>query len=169
MALSHLTRRLIEEEQTPPKVHAFIIDHGVRPEGSIEASSVASILKGYGFTAHILPLAWKPNDLSTRGFETRARVARYQVLARACVTHGVLRLLLAHHADDQAETVMMRLISGSRLDGLGGMKAVAGIPECWDVFGARKVVVGRPFLGIGKVGEEFHAFVSIYLRILNSC
>lgn len=161
MALAHLTHKLVSERQHPdkhdvPKVHAFIIDHGVRPSSSSEASAVAHILKGYGFTTDIIPLLWKTGDLAAAGFETRARTARYRTLAKACVQNRIFRLLLAHHADDQAETVMMRLISGSRLDGLGGMKAVAGIPECWDVFGANKVAVGRPFLEVGKVGAESH-------------
>jgi len=69
------------------------------------------------------------------------------------VENQVEKLLLAHHADDQAETVLMRLLAGSKMQGLAGMRAVARIPECGDVFGAERVVVGRPLLGIEKVGS----------------
>ena len=64
----------------------------------------------------------------------------------------VEKLLLAHHVDDWAETVLMRLLAGSKMQGLAGMRAVARIPECGDVFGAERVVVGRPLLGVEKVG-----------------
>lgn len=163
MALAHLTHKFLDEERrlhgikNAPMIHTFVIDHGVRPGSSAEAVEVAGILKGYGFSAEVLPLLWGPGELSAGGFETRARVARYRTLATACVHNKIFRLLLAHHADDQAETVMMRLVSGSRLDGLAGMKAVSGIPECQDVFGANKVSVGRPFLAVGKVGAEFRS------------
>lgn len=158
MALAHLTRKLADEKQrlygdkNTLRVHAFIVDHAARPSSSAEAAAIAQVLKGYGFTAHVIPLQWRPGEVGAAGFETRARTARYRALARACVRAGVYRLLLAHHADDQAETVMMRLISGSRLDGLAGMKAVATIPESGDVWGAKKVTVARPFLEVGKVG-----------------
>lgn len=161
MALAHLTHRFLDEERrlcgtkNTLNIHAFVIDHGVRPGSSTEAVEVAGILKGYGFSAEVIPLLWGPGELLAGGFETRARVARYRTLATACVHNKVFRLLLAHHADDQAETVMMRLASGSRLDGLAGMKAVSGIPECQNIFGAKKVNVGRPFLAVGKVGAEF--------------
>lgn len=158
MALAHLTHKLLDEEhrlngtRNTLSIHAFVIDHGMRPGSSAEAASVAEILKGYGFCTNVLPLLWEPGKLSAGGFETRARTARYRTLAKACVHNRVSKLLLAHHADDQAETVMMRLISGSGFDGLAGMKAVAGIPECQGVFGAKRVDIWRPLLEVSKVG-----------------
>ncbi|RPA98660.1 PP-loop [Choiromyces venosus 120613-1] len=157
MALSYLTSRLFSLHNKPPSViHAFIVDHKARPESSAEALSIAKLAKeAYGFTAHVLPLTWtlSPTDL-LNGFETRARIARYQTLGRACVDNQVEKLILAHHADDQAETVLMRLLAGSKIQGLTGMRAVAGIPECGDIFGADRVVVGRPLLGVEKVGLD---------------
>lgn len=167
MALAHLTRQLLDEEDRlcgigdTLRVHAFVIDHGARSGSSAEAAAVAGILKGYGFDTDVLPLLWEPGGLSVAGFETRARAARFRTLAKACVQNRVSKLLLAHHADDQAETVIMRLISGSRLGGLAAMKAVTGIPECGGVFGAKTVDVGRPFLAVGKVDAELHFPLSI--------
>ncbi|KAH8154275.1 uncharacterized protein LAJ45_02043 [Morchella importuna] len=149
MALSHLTRKLLEEKQIH-EVHAFIIDHGARSESAQEASSVADILKSYGFHPQVIPLTWGADNIAKVGFETRARTARFRALAKACVTSEVDKILLAHHGDDQAETVMMRLISGSRLDGLGGMRHLSRIPECWNIHNANKVIMGRPFLTVGK-------------------
>lgn len=153
MALAYLTSKfLLPPEPHLQMVHAFVVDHGARPESSFEAAAVAEIARrDYGFDAHVLPLVWGASGLTKSGFETRARAARYRALARACVQHQVRHLLLAHHADDQAETVMLRLAMGCGVEGLGGMRAVAGIPECADVFGARGVVAWRPCLGVGKV------------------
>jgi tRNA(Ile)-lysidine synthase len=53
----------------------------------------------------------------------RAREARYDVLLRACVGEGIPQLLLGHQRSDQAETVMMRALSGSASRGLAGMPA----------------------------------------------
>lgn len=165
MALAYLTHKFLDEERrlygakNTLQIHAFVIDHGVRPGSLAEAAAVAEILKGYGFSTNVLPLPWEPGELSAGGFETRARAARYRTLAKACVQNRVFKLLLAHHADDQAETVMMRLISRSRFDGLAGMKAVAGIPECHGLYGAKRVDVWRPLLAIGKVGAEFHSLI----------
>ena len=155
MALAYLTFRLFSSHNdSPGAIHAFIVDHKARPESTAEARSVAQLVKEtYGFTAHVLPLTWTllPTDL-LNGFETRARIARYRTLGRSCVENRVEKLLLAHHADDRAETVLMRLLAGSKMQGLGGMRAVARIPECGDVFGTERVVVGRPLLGVEKVG-----------------
>lgn len=160
MALSHLTRKLLEEKQIH-EVHAFIIDHGARPKSAQEASSVADILKSYGFHPQVIPLTWGADNIAKVGFETRARTARFRALAKACVTSEVDKILLAHHGDDQAETVMMRLISGSRLDGLGGMRHLSRIPECWNIHNANKVIMGRPFLTVGKVGRSIWPFTDI--------
>jgi tRNA(Ile)-lysidine synthase len=158
MALAYLTHRLISETRSSDttSVHAFVVDHNARPESAFEASRVAQLAKDrYGFHAHVLSLAWdlSPQDLR-KGFETRARIARYRALAKACVETGVEHLLLAHHANDQAETVMMRLLAGSRMEGLSGMRAVTRVPECSDVWGAERVYIGRPLLGVEKVSRS---------------
>ncbi|CUS08198.1 unnamed protein product [Tuber aestivum] len=153
MALAYLTSRLFSSHNSPPSaIHAFIVDHKVRPESTTEACSVAQLAKEtYGFTAHVLPLTWALSHTELlNGLETRARIARYQTLGRACVENRVEKLLLAHHADDQAETVLMRLLAGSKIQGLAGMRAAAGIPECGDIFGAERVVLGRPLLAVEK-------------------
>jgi tRNA(Ile)-lysidine synthase len=56
------------------------------------------------------------------GIEAAARDARYDALAALARQHGVSHILLAHHRDDQAETVMLRLLRGT---GLAGMSAMA--------------------------------------------
>jgi len=151
MALAWLTKSLAEAENM--KVHAFIVDHGARPESAEEAQKVAEIMAGYSFQPHVLQLSWGPEGLPDGGFETAARTARYQALAQACVDNEVRHVLLGHHSDDLAETVMMRMICSSRAEGLRGMKYTARMPETWGVYGADEIEIGRPFLSVSKVTD----------------
>ena len=88
----------------------------------------------------ILNVKW-PQDRDSQqlsNFETMARKLRYRALGRACLEHNLQSLLLAHHKDDQAETVMMRIAQGHRGTGLRGMLPVSDIPECWAIHGAHQ-------------------------------
>lgn len=80
-----------------------------------------------------------------------ARKLRYQALCRACIHHNVQDLLLAHHGDDQAETILMRLVSGTGTRGLAGIQAISPIPECSEIWGAERVKLLRPLLEETKV------------------
>ena len=80
--------------------------------------------------------------MSTGAFETQARRARYQALGNACLQEGITSLLLAHHADDQAETVLGRLVAGHGRDGLVGLRPTGDIPENFGVYGVHKT--GQP-------------------------
>jgi tRNA(Ile)-lysidine synthase len=71
-------------------------------------------------------------------FESLARKYRFRLLGRACRDLGVNSLLLAHHEDDQAETILMRLALGQGANGLTGMKNPAGIPECYGIHGVHE-------------------------------
>lgn len=71
-------------------------------------------------------------------FETQARTLRYRALGTACRDSRIDTLLLGHHQDDQAETVLMRLAYGQRDNGLRGMQALGNIPECWGVHGVHE-------------------------------
>ena len=61
--------------------------------------------------------------------ESELRTLRYRELGRACMEKHIAHLLVAHHEDDQAETVVMRVINGARGPGTQGMRSVAGFPE----------------------------------------
>lgn len=148
MALAWLTKSLASAENM--KVYAFIVDHGARPESAREAEKVADIMEKYQFKAQVLRLSW-PGGLPASAFETLARTARYRALAKACVSHDIRHVLLGHHSDDLAETVMMRITRSSRAEGLRGMRRTARIPESAGIYGAEHVEVGRPFLSVSKV------------------
>jgi tRNA(Ile)-lysidine synthase len=97
------------------------VDHRLRPESGREACQVGVWLAARGIPHHIL--AW--TDSSDRpGLQARARAARYRLLGDWCRDHHALHLLLAHHREDQAETLLLRLARGSGVDGLAAMSAI---------------------------------------------
>lgn len=117
---------------------ALIVDHGLRAESAQEAALTKSRLGALGIEAHVL--VWD-GDKPEHGIQAAARRARYRLMDHWCRDHGVLHLLVGHHADDQAETFMMRVRRGSGPDGLAAMAAVRELSACR---------VLRPLLGIAK-------------------
>ena len=105
----------------PGQVRAATVDHGLRPEGAAEAAAVAEICAGLG-----VPHAILTPDLASGGasLQARAREARYAALGVWLSASGGRWLATAHHADDQAETILMRLARGAGLSGLSGVRAV---------------------------------------------
>ena len=100
------------------RIVALIVDHGLRPESAAEAAATRALLAAHGVAAEILP--WSGRKPAS-GLQEAARAARYALLFEACRRHRILHLLVAHHADDQAETVAMRAARASGPDGLAGM------------------------------------------------
>jgi tRNA(Ile)-lysidine synthase len=101
---------------------ALIVDHGLRKEAAAEARLVGRRLRALGIPHRIL--RWTgPKPAS--GIQAAARTARYDLLTGWCRRHGALHLLTAHQADDQAETVAMRLAHRSGETGLAAMPLVA--------------------------------------------
>lgn len=97
---------------------ALVVDHGLRAESAVEAKLTVSNLAARGIAARLLTIT---DLIKGAAIAVRAREARYRVLTDACGRDGILHLLLGHHAADQAETVMMRILSGSGGRGLAGM------------------------------------------------
>lgn len=105
---------------------ALTVDHGLRAEAAAEAEQVKTWLAAYGI-AH-RTLRWDGAKPAT-GLQEAARDARYALLRQTVATEGILHLLLAHHQDDQAETLLQRLTRGSGVDGLAAMSPVVELPE----------------------------------------
>ncbi len=109
------------------RVIGLTVDHGLRPESAEEARRVAGWLGVRGIAHDIL--AWA-GEKPTAGLQEAARRARYGLLAEACAARGAPHLAVAHHADDQAETVLFRRERGSGPDGLAGMPAARSLGNC---------------------------------------
>ncbi|HEX9525064.1 MAG TPA: tRNA lysidine(34) synthetase, partial [Reyranella sp.] len=88
------------------RVVGLIVDHGLRAESVAEAATTRDVLARHGIEGAILP--WWSGAKPRAGLQEAARMARYRLLRDECRRRGILHLLLAHHADDQAETVAMR-------------------------------------------------------------
>lgn len=98
-------------------LHAAHADHGIRADSGQVAESVRSLAEDrYGIPATVGHLG-----LGAGASETRARQARYEFLRRVQRQSGAEWLITAHHADDQAETVLLRVLRGSAPAGLAGI------------------------------------------------
>jgi len=125
LALMLLAQRWAEDRETAPRLHVYSVDHRLRPEARAEVAMVLKTAKALGLAA--TGLVWS-GDKPATGVQEAARIARYRLIGDAMAADTVPVLLTAHHRDDQAETVLMRLAHGSGIEGLKGM-APASIVE----------------------------------------
>jgi len=139
LALALLARRWAESRGG--RLLAAICDHGLRPESRAEAASVALQLGRRGISSKVLPLGLAPGP----GAQERARAARLAALLDVCRAEGAPWLLLGHHRADQAETLLLRALAGSRAAGLAGMGAARGDSAA---------LVLRPLLGCAPARLE---------------
>ncbi|WP_150275624.1 tRNA lysidine(34) synthetase TilS [Paenibacillus tepidiphilus] len=118
------------------------VNHGFRSESAAEAEMVRGLAAGLGIPFELasfdIPALAATSGLGPEG---TAREKRYEFLVATAHRYGARSVALAHHADDQAETVLMRLMRGSGLTGLAGMR--------WKR-SEKKVELIRPFLRINK-------------------
>ncbi|KAF2771413.1 hypothetical protein EJ03DRAFT_372768 [Teratosphaeria nubilosa] len=137
IALAGLCRRYLESGPISLELHAFIVDHRLRDNSSEEALNVKLELHKSQIQASILTLNWSRYGDPTKleHLETLARNLRYHAIAKACTEQSIRTLLLAHHADDQAETVLSRMINGYHGRGLRGIRTEAPLPISGDLCG----------------------------------
>lgn len=140
MALAHLCLTIKVAPELHPynfRFYAFIVDHRARPGSAEEACFVKKQLQSWGLLADVINLEWpagvEPAQLPN--FETQARRLRYQALGTACRDKGIPHLFMAHHEDDQAESMLLRLVRGHSCLGLQGIQPLADIPECEGIHG----------------------------------
>jgi tRNA(Ile)-lysidine synthase len=129
---------LLAAAARPGQVEAATIDHGLRPEAQDEAAMVAELCDRLGVRHAILTARW--SQVPETAIQERARHQRYMLLGYWAEENGLDAIVIAHHAEDQAETLLMRLARGAGVRGLAGMRPKSVTP------GAHVRLV-RPLLG----------------------
>lgn len=119
MALAHLVHNWVAKRQGIAT--ALIVDHGIRDGSGEEAVAVAAELSRHDVGSRILRHS---GPKLTGDIQATARNIRYRLLYDWCEAQGYLHLAVAHHRDDQAETVLLRLARGSGVDGLAAMAPI---------------------------------------------
>ncbi|HLG84670.1 MAG TPA: tRNA lysidine(34) synthetase TilS [Bradyrhizobium sp.] len=122
IALMWLMARWRRALSRGPRLVAVTVDHGLRPEAAREAREVKRLAQALELPHRTLH--WR-GEKPKSGLPAAAREARYRLLARAAKSVGASHILTAHTRDDQAETLLMRLLRGSGIAGLAAMKRVS--------------------------------------------
>jgi len=135
---------LLAHAAAPDRIEAATVDHGLRPESAAEAAMVAGLCAKLGVPHRILLADWP--EAPEANVQAAARTMRYRLLNQWAIERGLGAVATAHHADDQAETLLMRLLRGSGVGGLGGTRAQRALSE--------QIQLVRPLLGWRKAKLE---------------
>ncbi len=138
VALMWLAARWRRAMARGPRLFAVTVDHGLRAEAAAEAREVKRLARALNVPHRTM--RWRGTKPKT-GLPAAAREARYRLLAQVAQESGATHILTAHTRDDQAETLLMRLLRGS---GIAGLAAMARETE------RDGVLLARPFLDISK-------------------
>ncbi|MBR1128556.1 tRNA lysidine(34) synthetase TilS [Bradyrhizobium iriomotense] len=138
VALMWLAARWQRSLSRGPRLTVVTVDHGLRPEAAREAREVKRLAAELGLPHRTL--RWRGAKPKT-GLPAAARQARYRLLAQAARKAGASHVLTAHTRDDQAETLLMRMLRGSGLAGLSAMARLSARDG---------IVLARPLLDIPK-------------------
>jgi tRNA(Ile)-lysidine synthase len=138
LALMLMAARWRDSNPTAPPLFVYSVDHALRPEAADEVAYVLAQSSKLAIPAR--GLRWNDEKPDT-AMQEAARAARYRLIGTAMRQDGADLLATAHHLDDQAETVMMRLAHGSGLAGLRGMAPLAEVEG---------IAIARPLLGLSR-------------------
>ena len=147
VALLHIFLRLASHFGV--QLHVASLHHGIRPQAQDDLDFVQRLAETRGLPCTLgkvdVPQLAREQGM---GIEEAARQARYDFLAQAAVQAGSSCVAVAHHAKDQAETVLMHIIRGSGLRGLRGMRFAAPMP------GHPDITLVRPLLAMTRQDLE---------------
>ena len=125
------------------------IHHHLRKESDEEEEMVRNFCGERNISIEVYH--WEQGVEQTVGIEEKARKFRYQKLEEAMEKNKASYVVVAHHADDQVETVLMKLTRGSTIEGIAGMKPIRPFNEGYLI---------RPFLTVDK--EKLYEYASIH-------
>ncbi len=134
------------------RLHATIVDHGLREGSRGDAEQALAIARGLNVSAEIVCADWRGEPKRAQG---AAREARYRALCNTARARDARVIAVAHTLDDQAETVLLRAAVGSTWRGLAGMAPLARAP-LWPE--GRDLWLARPLLD--KSRAELRAMLS---------
>ncbi|KZT62020.1 hypothetical protein CALCODRAFT_514393, partial [Calocera cornea HHB12733] len=161
LGLLWLLRSLYQEAGIKePRVVGLTVDHGLRPESSVEAANIGSFCRSIDIDHHVLKIPWGsppyPDIPEGVDYEKKARWARYWACFQAMQQVGANALLTGHQADDQLETAILRGEGNSGLVGMLGMRKIRrfgmGGPQPLSRFGEKglNMWMCRPLLAFSK-------------------
>ena len=132
--------------RTDVPIVAAHFNHGLRPEAGADARRVALLAETMSipFVSGEMDVAAYARQHSL-SIEEAARVCRYTFLFEQASFHGAQAVAVGHHADDQAETVVMHFLRGAGLSGLKGMRTRL-VPNPWSA----EISLLRPLLGVTR-------------------
>ncbi len=126
---------LLASAAWPGRIEAATVDHGLRPASVQEAADVAALCLRLSVPHEVLTV-----EVAAGNVQAQARHARYAALAGWIERRSLGALATGHHADDQAETLLLRLTRASGAAGLAGTRARGLVPDT-------AVPLLRPLLG----------------------
>lgn len=124
VTLLHALTRLQKAWQL--QLHAVHVDHGLRPDSGDDAEFVMNFARSVGVPVTVTSVDVRARRRGGESTQQAARRLRYAVLTKTARDIEARRIALGHHADDQAETVLLRLLRGAGTTGLGGMRPLRG-------------------------------------------
>jgi tRNA(Ile)-lysidine synthase len=126
------------------RLRAAVVDHALREGSAADAQRAASFAAELGVAAKVLTLSWA--EEANRA-QQATRESRYRALCDYARSEDMNTIAVAHTADDQAETVLMRAANGSTWRGLAGIAPFAFAPV-WPE--GRGIALARPLLAVRR-------------------
>lgn len=148
--LDTVCQSIKQDSQSNYEVWLLHIHHGLQKQADQWLEFCEKLAKKYQthFDFRLLHFS----DRSSGNIEARARAGRYEALTELCAEHAIEDLLLAHHQNDQAETILLQLLRGSGVAGLSGMPQ-----ERIHADDGYSILLWRPLLGQSRADLEAYA------------